>query len=321
MVIKRFVYIISSILTVLAISFYLSCRLKNEPEYNSRQWLTMGTVAVYNSYSGAVDAEAEIVRKAFDEVSRELNLFSASSALSQLNDKRELVISAEQSANTNLLSVLSLALRVSQLTDGAFDPTINPLMRLWGFRKGTGVPQIPSDEALQKALSRVGYQHISISTNLDSSITIRLVKEGLELDLGGIAKGYAVDLAYERLVKSGATNFLINLGGNIRVCGTPSKNRTLWSIAIRDPYNPDRTTGEVVNLASGEAVATSGSYERFVIIDGKRYSHIIDPRNGLPVERTDSVTVIAPTAVIADAFSTARFVNGEESARMDLTER
>ena len=171
-------------------------------------------------------------------------------------------------------------------------------------------------KAMKEGLEKLGFQNVVLLPNF-KNLTL-LAENQLP---GEYHEPYRL-CTFSRVMKEkGVEDAIINLGGNIRVCGVPSKNRTLWSIAIRDPYNPDRTTGEVVNLASGEAVATSGSYERFVIIDGKRYSHIIDPRNGLPVERTDSVTVIAPSAVIADAFSTARFVNGEESARMDLTER
>lgn len=304
-------------LITLTLFFFVYKSQKSEVASISRQWLSMGTIAVYDSYSKEnVDEEAKIVRAAFDEVSKELSVFSQSSALSRLNQEGVLVIPAAASSNTNLLKVLTFALEVARSTDGAFDPTINPLMRLWGFRKDTREAVMPSDDALRAALNCVGFRHISISTNSNSSVTIKLLHPGVELDLGGIAKGYAVDLAYERLVKAGATNFLLNLGGNIRVCGVPSKNRTSWSIAIRDPASPDRTTGEIIELHSGEAVATSGSYERYVVIDGKQYSHIIDPRTGLPVERTDSVTVIAPSAILADALSTARFVDGEGAIRI-----
>ncbi|MBR4613639.1 MAG: FAD:protein FMN transferase, partial [Kiritimatiellae bacterium] len=106
------------------------------------------------------------------------------------------------------------------------------------------------------------------------------------------------------------TDFLINLGGNIRVSGRPERGRDEWRVAIRDPANPSRTTGQIAILHSGEAVATSGSYERYVEIDGRRFSHIVDPRTGHPVARQGSVSVVADTAERADACSTAFFVMG-----------
>ena len=135
----------------------------------------------------------------------------------------------------------------------------------------------------------------------------------MELDLGGIAKGAAVDYAFERLRAAGYADFVVNLGGNIRVSGRPHPRRRTWHVAVRDPGNPSRTVDGALELADGEAVATSGSYERFVEIGGRRYSHIIDPRTGMPVARGGSVSVVAPSAMRADAWSTAFFVQGKSA--------
>lgn len=311
---RSFLYIFILVLAFVGIFISLRKGQELEASHSSRQWLSMGTVAAFDFYGeGEADA-ADIVKGAFEEVSRELSLFDSESALFCLN--RDGALSFDFSSRTNFLFVLSVAMEVARSSGGAFDPTINPLMRLWGFRKGVVEAELPSKDLLQSALGKVGYQYISIATNQANCVEVRFLRPGMELDFGGIAKGYAVDLAYERLVMAGFTDFLINLGGNIRVCGVPSQGRSTWSIAIRDPASPDRTTGEIIELRSGEAVATSGSYERYVVIDGKEYSHIIDPRTGLPVERTDSVTVIAPSAILADALSTARFVNGEGAIRI-----
>ena len=145
---------------------------------------------------------------------------------------------------------------------------------------------------------------------------------GAELDFGAIAKGYAVDLAYERLVESGFTDFLINLGGNIRVCGSPEPGRKEWNVAVRDPSGRRPPSLLPRPLRSGEAVATSGSYERFIEIDGRRFSHIIDPRTGHPVDNgLGSVSVIAPSAMMADAYSTTLFVLGREQGAAFLAKR
>jgi thiamine biosynthesis lipoprotein len=131
----------------------------------------------------------------------------------------------------------------------------------------------------------------------------------MSLDLGAIAKGFAVDLACERLLAAGFTNALVNLGGDLRVMGRPSRDRAGWRAAIRDPFDRDATIGTLA-LWHGEATATSGNYERFVTLDGTRYAHIMDGRTGWPVTHTVSCTVVAPTAMEADALATTLFVLG-----------
>ena len=134
----------------------------------------------------------------------------------------------------------------------------------------------------------------------------------MQLDLGGIAKGYAVDRAFEALRDMGETDFLINLAGNMRAHGRPAPTRPGWRIGIRNPFAEGTHFGTLV-LADGEGIATSGSYERYVIIDGVRHGHILDPRNGRPVSGMIAVTVVATSAMEADALSTALFVLGPEA--------
>jgi thiamine biosynthesis lipoprotein len=199
---------------------------------------------------------------------------------------------------------------VARDTDGAFDPTVNPLMRLWGFRGGETRTAPPGDDEIAAALERVGWSHVALVKTLVGGMSVFMGRSGMEIDLGGIAKGAAVDFAFDRLRAAGYRDFMVNLGGNIRVSGRPEPGRDEWRVAIRDPANPDATVGDPVILQDGEAVATSGSYERFVEIGGVRYSHIIDPRTGRPAGRAGSVSVVAPTAAEADAYSTASFVQG-----------
>ena len=138
---------------------------------------------------------------------------------------------------------------------------------------------------------------------------VHLARPGMELDLGGIAKGYAVDQAYDALRREGCTAFLINLAGNMRGRGAPASGRRGWRIGIRDPLQAGAWLGTLA-LEHGEALATSGNYERFVVIEGERVPHIIDPRDGLPARGLISVTVLAGSAMEADALSTALFVLG-----------
>jgi thiamine biosynthesis lipoprotein len=127
------------------------------------------------------------------------------------------------------------------------------------------------------------------------------------LDMGGVAKGSAVDMAYDELEKAGCMEFMVNLGGNIRA--QTLKEHLL--IGIRDPFDKENLIG-TLKLKSGEAVATSGDYERFVILDGVKYPHIIDPRSGYPVKKTVATTIVAPNATMSDILSTATFVLGKE---------
>lgn len=286
-------------------------------EMASHHWISMSTQAELSTDAPPNQASvfSSIAQNAFNEVSQTFSVFNENSLLSDLNRNGFIslpILSPEdEKTSLNPLSVISCALIIAQKSNGAFDPTIEPLMALWGFRKTTRMATAPSNDVIQKTLNLVGYHHIVITTNANlSTATVSFDSPNIQLDLGGIAKGYAVDLAYERLLQAGATNFLLNLGGNIRVHGRPSRSRRHWRVAIRDPENPNQTTGEILTLSSGQAVATSGSYERFVIINGKHYSHIIDPRTGFPTKRSDSVSVIAPTAMEADALSTANFVLG-----------
>ena len=283
----------------------------------SFSWPVMGTVAEL-TIRGAGERAAEKARtlagNAFRLVETNLSVFVADSIVARLNRGENVRVAADGSFAT----VARFALETAEASGGAFDPTVNPLMRAWGFRGG--VPAVPSPAALSNALATVGWRQIVLSPASDGDL---LVSSGnAELDFGAIAKGYAVDCAYAALVASGFTDFLINLGGNIRVCGSPASDRADWNIAVRDPSGRRPPSPLPRPLRSGEAVATSGSYERYVEIDGRRYSHIIDPRTGIPVNNgLGSVSVIAPTATEADAYSTTLFVLGRQAGAAFLAAR
>ena len=205
-----------------------------------------------------------------------------------------------------MLAVLKASLMYSELTDGAFDITMRPLKRLWKSAERTGAA--PEDDAIETALGSVGYRNIELD---EQNKTVRFLKKGMELDLGAIAKGYSADLAAAELKRLNIPAGLVNIGGNIVVHGLPPAAKT-WKIGIIDPAKRDERLPHVVHLASG-AVATSGDYERFFEIGGKRYSHIFDPRTGRPVEHINSVTVVAPDGITSDALSTALSVMGPDA--------
>ena len=195
----------------------------------SFSWPVMGTVAEFTMRADGITAERaqKAVATAFHIVETNLSVFIADSAVSRLNRGE----SIRMASDAPFAKVVRFAMETAKNSDGAFDPTVNPLMRAWGFRGGT--PSVPSGTTLSNTLASVGWRRISISNENIGEIVVSA--GGAELDFGAIAKGYAVDLAYERLVASGFTDFLINLGGNIRVCGSPEPGRKEWNVAVRDP--------------------------------------------------------------------------------------
>lgn len=261
----------------------------------------MGTTA-WVTITGRGESEAA---EAADAVFRELyriesvmSTWKSSSELSRLNaDARGLPIGV----SGELYALVDSALSYSRMTFGAFDATIRPLVLLWGFQGGE--PRLPSQAAIDSARSLVGWERVA----LDSAAFTITLPPGMQIDVAGIAKGYAVDRSAVILAERGIRSALVNLGGNIRAIGRPADSGG-WRIGVRDPLGGTATVG-IVQLVDA-AIATSGNYENFVEVDGRRYGHLIDPRSGRPVESVLSVTVVAPTALAADALSTGFFILG-----------
>jgi thiamine biosynthesis lipoprotein len=193
---------------------------------------------------------------------------------------------------------------------GAFNPAVGPLVEAWGFFRGGAAHDFPpSETAIAEALALCDFAQVELHGNGAT----RLNREGMRLDFGAIAKGYAVDVAFERLLAAGHSNLIVNLGGNMR-CEGERPGGGLWRVAVRDPRGGlDGEAMGMLRLGGGLAVATSGDYEQFFELDGRRYSHIMDPRTGRPVAGMAQVTVVARTAAEADALSTACFVLGAEA--------
>ena len=209
--------------------------------------------------------------------------------------------------STEVIEMIEEAMRISKLTNGAFDITIRPAMELWGDFKDDQL-KIPTDEEIKKVLPLIGYEKVSL---IGGSVKFQI--PGMKIDLSGIAQGYAVDKAVEKLKKSGIKKGLVNLSGDIRVFGD-----RVWKIGIKDPRGQGIT--KVLNLKN-QSVETSGDYERYFIVNGIRYHHILNPKTCMPVgaERKSrlggtheciSVTVIADRTIIADALATGVFVLG-----------
>jgi thiamine biosynthesis lipoprotein len=212
----------------------------------------------------------------------------------------------------SILKTLQAAKNIGDLSDGAFDVTFLAVGKLWSLKPEH--PIIPDDDAIQKALGLVNYRDLVLD---EEAGTAFLPKEGMLLDLGGIAKGTAVDLAIRSLKGSGIENALVNAAGDIYALGN-RPDGTPWKVGIQDPRKKPGLLGEL--RVSNRSVSTSGDYERMVIIDGKRYHHIINPRTGKPSEGVISVTIVAPSAEEADGLATAVFLLGVEKG-LALAER
>ena len=204
-----------------------------------------------------------------------------------------------------LLFVLSRSLALSRRSGGAFDVTIGPAVRLW--RRARRQRQLPDADRLATARKLVGYRNLALDCRAG---TVELLAEGMRLDLGGIAKGYAGDEALSVLCRNGITRALIDAGGDV-VAGDPPPGKKGWTVAIASIENPDGPPDRCL-LVKNAAVATSGDAFQHIEIDGVRYSHVVDPRTGLGLTRRSNVTVIAPDGLTADSLASAVSVLGPE---------
>ncbi len=278
----------------------------------------MGSILEISVYSGEDKKAADnAIDLAFSEVGRLDMLMSNYKSNSELNRINNAVNKREpERCDDELLRVIELSAKFSRLTNGAFDITVSPLVALWGFNRGNDGDikgYVPSKRELARVLPSISYLNIVITDAKDSNDRRRLIhfkNNFTRMDLGAIGKGYAVDRAAEVLKKAGIDSALVNFAGNIFAFGTP-EGRGTWKIGLKDPVVAGNILGSF-KIGDGMAVATSGNYERFFVMDGKKYTHIIDPRTGYPVRGTLSVTIIADTATTADALSTGVFVLGAE---------
>ena len=243
------------------------------------------------------------VEAAFDEVDRIDRLMShyrPESPLSRLN--RE-AASGPVAVEPELFDFVAECLRYSRESEGAFDVTVGPLMKAWGFFKGDG--RVPDDGELQDLRGRIGFAHVVLD---GARRTIRFDRAGVELDLGGIAKGYAVDRAVDVLRRSGVSAALVSAGGStIFGLGAPPGAKA-WDVNVEDPLDARRVA--LTMHLKDRALSVSGSAFKSFEQDGVRYAHVMDPRTARPVPHRLSVAVLAPTGTAGDALDNAFFVLG-----------
>ena len=264
--------------------------------------VSMGTVVEITLIGDDSEAANQAALRAFQEIKRIETLMSPwldSSDVTRINraaGKEWVKVSPET------MEVIKKAQEISELSEGGFDITVGPLSELW--RKAREKKTPPPVEDVKGKLDLVNYKKLGI----DSEGKVLLKKKGMAMDLGGIAKGYAVDRAFELLMSLGYKNMIVNAGGDLRAGGL--KNNQPWSIGIQHPRDSKIILARI--SVSDTAVATSGDYEKFFLDQGKRYHHIFNPKDGFPTNGYQSVTILCKDGMTADALATAVFVLGPE---------
>ena len=272
---------------------------------NSGSRTVMGTFANITAVAADLKTAGASVEAAFSRLKRIDEMMSDYIADSQLSQVNRDAFERPVRVDDDLFEVLHLADEYSRQTDGAFDVTVGPVVALW--RKAQDGGELPTETELTEASAKVGFEKLILN---EENRTVRFAVDGMRLDLGAIAKGYAIDLAIEAMQKAGAIGGLIDVGGDVHCFGPPSDNKESWLVGLQDP-SVDGQLLLVLKLR-GMAVATSGGYRRFAEVDGKKYSHIINPQAGSTADELVSVSVVAQTATAADALATAVSVMGRE---------
>lgn len=300
-------------LTILSVILTIPVYPQGHSQVVTKTRILMGTIveikvplADFNSDPSGI---THAIDKAFDEMARIDRVFSIykdDSELSRLNARAGRIAVP---VSDELFALIEKAVRYNSKTKGVFDITIKPLRDLWENAHNTG--RMPDEAAIAAASSKVGSQMVKLDR---AAKTIGFAKEGMSLDLGGIAKGYAVDRAVKVLKANGISNAIVHAGGDMYCLGS-RPDAAPWNIAIQHPRDKSSVVYELAVRDKG--VDTSGDYERFFVIDGRRYSHIIDPRSGMPIgDDVVSATVIADDSTTGDIFSTAVCILGQEGLRI-----
>jgi FAD:protein FMN transferase len=252
-------------------------------------------------------AGVEVARLALNEIDQiedQLSVFRDTSEVSFIN---RAAFEDTTPVETRLFELLTLARRIHIETGGAFDITSGPLTRCWGFYRRQG--RIPSVSELQEARDKTGMRHVELNESLQS---VRFSVPGVEVNLGAIGKGYAIDRVAGLMCSQGTRTALLSAGNSSVLAIGKGVNSDGWLVGLRHPLAKKIRMGSM--RLRNCAMATSGIGEQYFVAEGKRYGHIIDPRSGLPSEGVAAVTVVTPSAALADALSTAFFVGGKKVA-------
>ena len=263
------------------------------------------TVEIYGYDRVKMEAAAGA---ALDEARRLDELLSNYRPESEWSTVNRLASIRPVQTSPELFRLLAACLEYSRESEGAFDITVGPLMKVWGFYKDSG--HLPHRAEVGAALTKVGYRHVHLD---EGAHTVRFDRAGVELDPGGIGKGYAVDRMVDILRQNGIGIALVaGSGSSIYGMGAPPSEPRGWRVNIKNPWSPSKTAAEV--YLKDQSISTSGSYEKFFRAEGRIYAHIMDPRTGFPAQGSVSVSVVAPLTIDSEAWAKPYFVNGRQWA-------
>ena len=282
----------------------VAAKTSRDPIHLERVTEAMGTTFTIEMYGTNRTTMDSAAKNAFAEVHRLDNLLSnyiPSSKLSILNQR---AAEAPVRVSSELFDLLKICMEDGRQSEGTFDITVGPLMKVWGFYKDSG--HLASPEKVRRAMQAVGWRNIALDP---TTLSVRFKRRGVNLDLGGVGKGYAVDRMVQTLKRDGMKSALVSAGGSsIYGIGAPPDDPRGWSIRIRDPKNGENTAGQV--KLKDASISTSGGYEKFFWADGKLYSHIMDPRTGFPAEGVLSVSIVAPKTLDSEIWAKPYYILG-----------
>jgi thiamine biosynthesis lipoprotein len=297
-------------LSLVAVSFF-SCAGRERADADSGYQMIMGTFVHIVAVAEDSGTANKCVRAALEEIHKVDELMSDYKSDSEISRVNKEAFEKAVKVSDSTYEVLQRSVEFSEMTGGAFDITVGPLVAL--FRKAKESKVAPSEEQIAQARSKVGFEKLKLD---NENKTVQFSENGMLLDLGGIAKGYAIDKAIEAALRCGAIGAMVDIGGDVRCFGLPTEGKNHWLIGLQDPNSAiEGIEGGGLLLVlkiTNAAVATSGDYQQFVFIEGKRYSHIMDRRTGTSAEGLSSVTIITDNATDADALATSVSVMGAE---------
>ena len=299
------------IIILLLIPVLLTSCAKTEDSPQAQSFIMLGTVSRITIYDKPTEEAFSEAFARIKEIEMRMSLHSDTSEIAEINAHAG-IRAVKVSEDT--FTVIEKALEIAALSDGAFDITIGPLVQAWDI--GGDNARKPSEEEIASLLPLIGYSMVELDRN---DKTVFLPKPGMALDLGGIAKGYAADEVARILRSHGVERAIINLGGNVLTMGK-KQDGSLWRIGIQDPESSRGEYAMIVQL-DDTSLVTSGPYERFLVLEGETYHHILDTTTGYPVE-TDfsSASIITKSSMLADALSTSVYALGLEKALKMLNE-
>jgi thiamine biosynthesis lipoprotein len=267
---------------------------------------TMGSTFTVVAYGTNRDLLQSAVESALEEARRLDQLLSNYRPESEWSRVNREAGDHPVHVSSELFQLLSACVNYSRESEGAFDITVGPLMKIWGFYKGSG--HLPHRAEIMGALSDVGYRGLILDAK---DQTVRFARKGMEIDPGGIGKGYAVDKMVDVLKQNGITSALVSGGGSsIYAIGAPPQDSRGWVINIKNPRNTSKTAASV--YLQNESLSTSGNYEKFFYAEGKLWSHIMDPRTGYPSMGMLSVSVITPKTIDSEAWCKPYYILGRD---------